>query len=335
MWIGALLAAATLLPEGCGGEEEADGLTRLRVSLRPYFSNGPLLLAEAEGYFTDEGLDLEMVEFPGGSVTQVLPPLLAGKVDVLASSVGIGVLNAMGQGARVRFVADKGHLEDGSCSTSAIVARGELVRSGEVRTVADLAGRRIALGTDLLGEFLYETALERSGLSPGEAERISLPTPSLLEGLNSGAVDAVSTLEPWLTHLQDAGHEILLPAEDVLPGQNWAAITYGPRLLDEEPELGHRFMRAYLRGVRRFAEGKTPRNLDVLTERTGMDRALLERLCWPAFRLDGRLNTASVMTFQDWALRKKLLDHPVTAREFWDGRFVEAASLAEASSPLP
>ena len=290
----AVALAALVAASGCGGETEHEtGLTPLRVSVRPYFSNGPLLLADAEGYFAEEGLVLEMVEFPGGSVTQVLPPLLAGKVDVVAGSVGIGVLNAMGQGARVRFVADKGHLEDGACSTSAIVARGDLVRSGEIRSVADLAGRRIAIGTDLLGEFMYETALERSGFSPAEAERISLPAPSLLEGLNSGAVDAVSTLEPWLTHLRAAGHEILLPAEKVLPGQNWAAITYGPRLLDREPELGHRFMRAYLRGVRRFTEGKTPRNLAVLAGRTGMDAALLERLCWPAFRSDGRLNTAS------------------------------------------
>ena len=85
-------------------------------------------------------------------------------------------------------------------------------------------------------------------------------------------------------------------------------------------------MVAYLKGVRRFNEGKTRRNIEILAKYTGLEPALVESACWTPFREDGRIDVNSVLEFQRWALANQLVDKPMTAKEFWDPRFVEYAN---------
>ena len=44
----------------------------------------PLTIAERKGYFKDEGLDVEILDFPGGA--QALQALLGGSVDVVSGA---------------------------------------------------------------------------------------------------------------------------------------------------------------------------------------------------------------------------------------------------------
>ena len=54
-------------------------------------------------------------------------------------------------------------------------------------------------------------------------------------------------------------------------------LYYGPAFLDKDPELGRRFMVAYLQGVKQYNEGKTERNLEILQNYTRLDRDLLKQ----------------------------------------------------------
>jgi NitT/TauT family transport system substrate-binding protein len=85
-------------------------------------------------------------------------------------------------------------------------------------------------------------------------------------------------------------------------------------------------MDAYLRGVRQYNEGKTPRNLDLLSRTTGLDREGLERACWIPMRDDGRIDVAGVGALQSWAVERGTLLRQLREDEFWEPRFVEEAS---------
>jgi NitT/TauT family transport system substrate-binding protein len=123
-----------------------------------------------------------------------------------------------------------------------------------------------------------------------------------------------------------AGHScVLAPIQQVMPDAQYSVVLYGPNLLDENPDAGRRFMVAYLKAVRQLARGKTERNRAVLAAQTGLDPAFLEVACWPALRIDGSINSASVLDFQAWAVESGLVEDPVTEGEFWDSSFVEYA----------
>ncbi|MEZ4640610.1 MAG: ABC transporter substrate-binding protein [Caldilineaceae bacterium] len=58
----------------------AEAKTPLRVTIFPYLSFSPLYIAQEEGYFSAEGLDVEFVRFQRNS--ESLTALLRGEVDV-------------------------------------------------------------------------------------------------------------------------------------------------------------------------------------------------------------------------------------------------------------
>ena len=150
--------------------------------------------------------------------------------------------------------------------------------------------------------------------------------PELLPALETGRVDFVATTEPYLSRALEADCGILwMPAGKLIPGFQFACLVYGPSLLEIDPDLGLRFMIAYLAAVRQYNEGKSERNLEILARRTGLERDFLLKACWPAFRADGSISSQSIMDFQDWGSSRGFLDRPVSVKEFWEPRFVEQA----------
>ena len=125
---------------------------------------------------------------------------------------------------------------------------------------------------------------------------------------------------------ETAGAEIWAAPKDILPDSEFAVILYGPSLLEENRAGGERFMRAYLRAVRQYNEGKTDRNVEILAKYTELDQDLIREICWPAIRDDGQINAGSVIQFQEWGLERGLLDSVVSEEEFWDSSFIDKAN---------
>jgi hypothetical protein len=103
-------------------------------------------------------------------------------------------------------------------------------------------------------------------------------------------------------------------------------VAFGPTILKENPAAGERFMVAYLKGVRRFAEGMDEAMLALLEKELELERALLSEMCPPYIPLDGAIDARSIVAFSEWAAAKDLIDAPVTAEMFWEPRFVEYAN---------
>jgi NitT/TauT family transport system substrate-binding protein len=322
---------------GCDTSEDAPGTDEpavLRVMMLPHLTFAPLLIAQEEGFFAAEGLDVRFYRL--GTPASTVPLLLQGKLDVLPTPASPALLNAIGRGSPVRFVADKGHLPASrSCSHMSIVVRRELLKpEGSGETPSDGAShapsiRRLSTSREALFRFLVTKAFESRGLSLEQVERIYLPAAAELDALRDGAVDAAFISDPWKSRLVEGGDgAVWVELEDVVPDMQYSLIVYGQKLLEEEPELGRRFMVAYVRGIRQLNQGKTERNLEVLEAATGFDREELRRLCWPSFRDDGRINAESVIDFQRWLVNRGLIDVSVPEQQFWEPSFTEYANQA-------
>jgi NitT/TauT family transport system substrate-binding protein len=334
VWRAVLGGLFALLMAGCSDTRvSADDLAVVRINMRPYLSNAPLLIADAERYFEAEGIRLEMVEIVQNTA-QSLPSLARGQVDVIAGALSIGLINAIARGASLKVVADKGHLGAGpdGCSWSALVARQSLPLDEAVPAPGVQVRRRIAVNRGGYDAFFVGRVLERSGHQLEAMDLLDLPPASYIAAMRSGSIDLAAISEPWLSHLTRDGHPIIARAEEEVPGMQAAVLIFGPELLIKRREVGERFIRAYLRGVRRYNEGRTPRNLEILTDRTGFGAELLQQVCWPTIRSDGAIHTASILDFQRWAIERGLLKQPVTAAEVVDASFITSAAASLARS---
>lgn len=325
-----ILSVAAVIATACGpadtGPPTAE-LTTIRVSGSPHLYVAPLYLADAAGYFAEQGLKIEVLVLPG-STAEAVPSLATGRLDVITGRVSIGLFNAMARGAPIRFVASQSRLMPGSCVSDGLMIRSSLVENGHLPPVADFRGRRILVNPNTQDGYWFETLLRSGGLTLDDIEPVTIPNIATLEAMRRGSIDLAAVPEPHVTYLLDAGHHLYAAARDIAPGLQTRVLVFGPTLLEENPDLGRRFIAAYFEGVRKYNEGKTDSNLDILSEALGIDREVLQRMCWPSMPSDGRINVASLLDFQAWAVRKGLLRNPVAEDAMWEPRFVEDVSPA-------
>lgn len=319
-----ILSVAAVLASACDRSDSDPPveLTTIRVSGSPHLYVAPLYLAQAAGYFAERGLRVEVIVVPG-STAEAVPALATGRLDVITGRVSIGLFNAMAQGAPIRLVASQSRLMPGSCVSDALMIRSGLVENGRLPPVSDFRGRRIVVNPNTQDGYWLEILLRSAGLTLDDIRPVTIPNIATLEAMRRGSIDLAAVPEPHVTHLSDAGHRLYAAARDIAPGLQTRVLVFGPNLLEENPDAGRRFVAAYLEGVAKYNEGTTASNLDILTEALGMDREVLERVCWPSMPADGRLDLASLRDFQAWAVGKELLRTPVAEDAMWDPRFLE------------
>lgn len=285
-------------------------------------SIAPLVIAEAEGYFESEGIRLEHAESPTRGM-QSIPLLDRGDIDVLASSLSIGVFAAIAAGSKMRLVADRGHVYDG-CEFNGVMGRGSQFTT-DSPTTAEVRGKTLSINPNGTAEFIVEKFLVARGLSFRDVRVVRLSEVAELQAVSTGAVDLMHASEPFVTRLKEAGTRVVGRASALAPGAHFGVIIYGPRML-EDRDLGRRFMTAYLRGVRRFTEGPTQRNVQILSERLGFEPALLRKSCFAGVYPDGRLDGAWLMEFQRWGVTKGYMDRTLELDDVIDLSFARSSA---------
>lgn len=303
--------------------EDLEPIT-IKLGLFPYSSYAPLYYALAEGYFSEQGIEIDIVDFTRQSDAVVA--LATGQIDVSGGVIDVATLVAIGEGNGLKIVADKGYVDPNStCAYGAWMARSELLESGEL-DITDIADKKVVLTKAGFFEFAMDKLLAPAELSTDDLEIIEMPAPSRLDALQTGAIDIAQVGEPWITRTLATGSAgIWLSFEETLPDAQYAVLWFGPTITEENPEAGYRFMIAYLQAVRQYNQGKTDRNVALMAEFTNSPLEEASSTCWQAFTLDGSVNLDFVLEFQQWAFDKGYLNRTMAVEEFWDGRFLEYA----------
>jgi NitT/TauT family transport system substrate-binding protein len=298
---------------------------KLRVLLLPHVSWGPIMIADAEGFFKAEGLDVDLVR--GLRAQESLAALVTDDIDVMPGPIRAGFLSAVAQGAKLRITAGQGELAPDGCTYFGIVVR----RGLQPSSVTPI--RRMRASQDGVTRFIVSRMLEPHHIELSAIETIQLPEAVLVSSLERGAIDAVAVSEPGLTRASKVG-TVWIKGQDVVPGFQWGVIAFGERLLGKDRETGMRFMRAYERGVAQYRTGKTARNVAIIAAATGDSEEITREACWPTFRAGSAIDWESIAQFQRWANAEGLMEHTLTRDQVWDSSFVSAArTLTDRGAP--
>lgn len=306
-------------------EAASSALTPIRAVVLPYITFAPFFIAKDEGYFEKEGLDVEFVRLvqPMAGVAEVAK----GSIDMTQVGTRVGIFNAMGRGANLRIVADKGGFAGEKTATSGFLIRKELLDAKGKPDWERIKGRKVSVDPTSFWGFLFEKYLSRNGLKMSDFDIEDLPVTVLPGAFDQGNVAIAHVTEPWVTKITRGGKVVLLVADASLsPNAHFSGICFGPSLLEGNPEAGERFMVAYLKGVRQYNKGKTDRNIGIIARNTGLDSRSVAESAWPAIRNDGQMDISGFVEFQRWAKGKGYLDVVVPAEKLWDPRFVEQAN---------
>jgi NitT/TauT family transport system substrate-binding protein len=267
--------------------QQASKPTHLKAVVFPFLALAPFFIAQEEGYFAEQNLDVEFVKI---KENVAFTALARGELDVWSGMMAIGSLNAIQRGSHIRFVAPRGSFAPDGCPFLAMIARKTLVDSGQLERPAQLKGRNVAWYRGSVEEYFLDKVIQKDGLTVDDFTRITIPPPADMGAMEKGTLDLTVAGEPWVTRLVRSGRGVLwVPVQDAIPGFQFS-------------------------------------DLEIIAKYTRLDKPLLEKACWPQFRNDGRMNIQSIKDFQDWAVAKGYLDRALPEEAFMDSSFIEHAN---------
>tara|TARA_R110002096_G_scaffold314706_2_gene508907 strand:- start:17495 stop:18481 length:987 start_codon:yes stop_codon:yes gene_type:complete len=205
----------------------------LRVGINPWPGYAPLFLAADQGFFSDEGVDVELVEL--SSLADVRRAFERGQTDGMASSL-VEVLDADRNSHRAPMIA---LMADYSNGADVILAK------RGITDIAELKGQRIGLEPSSLNRFILARALAQGGLSMDDVEIVSLPQVGLQEAVEMGTVDAVVTYPPISTGIEQTGLVAQVFSSADIPGEVSDVVSFNRETASRRSADIEAFVRAW------------------------------------------------------------------------------------------
>ncbi|MCW2845783.1 MAG: hypothetical protein JWN22_3699 [Nocardioides sp.] len=240
----------------CGGGAEAGATSckgsKVTAGIVNSLSDSILLIADAKGYFKDEGLEVTLSKFD--SAAKMIPLLGSGQLDVGAGAPSAGFYNAVSRDINLKIVADKGELVT-NYDYMPILVRRDLVDSGEVKTVADLKGLTVAEpaeGTTTAATL--DAVLTSGGLTYDDIQHEFLGFPDQFAAFENGSIDAATTTEPTATTIVDSGAAVrFADSTEEYNEQQLAVVLYSSNFAEKKSAAAQCFMNAYVRATHDYS----------------------------------------------------------------------------------
>ena len=202
-----------------------------------------MAVVEAEGFYEEEGLDVEMTVFP--SATEALQQLAGGGADVGLMTV-----------EPVAIGHDKGmDLKYFTSYWEKWIYSLQVPEGSDVTSIADLEGKRIGVSSVASsGATFARTVMELNDLDPDSAELVPIGVGARqIEAVKSGKVDALAMWDTVYQDVRNTGVELTpLPVEQTAEGWGGGFVAKQETIDSKGDEL-ERFGRAVAKAFA-FAE---------------------------------------------------------------------------------
>jgi len=221
-----ILLAAALSASGCTRAPA----TAIRFGIMPDADSLPFMVADANGWFEDQGMAVELVPFANAQEREAA--LQAGAIDGAVSDLLAAAFAAAG-GFDLRVTS----VTDGRYGLA--VAPGSTAAGP-----ADLRGASIGLSTNTIINYAVDAIMEAAGLSPGSYTATAIPKiPVRMEMLLAGQVDAACLPEPLLSAAAVRGARIVATTDAA--GVDAGVVVFRKAFLDERLRDVQRLYTAY------------------------------------------------------------------------------------------
>ncbi len=304
--INALIVLSLLtiaLASGCGGEpsptESSAEAPVLRIGLLPILDAMPFFIAQENGYFTDEGIQVEAVNV--NSALERDQMMQAGEIDGQINDL-IATASFNRDETRIRVVATAFHATAESPQFRILAAPGSRIASPE-----DLAGVPIGGSENTIIEYVVERMLGQAGLLPDEIVLESVPAiPTRYEMLMSGDLQAAALPDPLAQAAIEAGAILVLDDTDY-PQYSQSVISFRVDVLEEQPDAVRAFLRAWGRAVEELNSG-TEAYRDLFVANVRVPESVRGTYTIPTFPLNRAPTEDEWADVVEWMLSKGLLD---------------------------
>ncbi|HEX5509066.1 MAG TPA: ABC transporter substrate-binding protein [Pseudolabrys sp.] len=317
--------------------------TKIRIGLVRLISSGPIFIAEARKFFDKVNLDVELKYFADGALA--MPALIAGELDLTASTLNAGLFNAVAKGAPYKLILDRGIEKPGSGSMT-IVASNKMIEAGytSVDKAKLLKGKKIAIqAPGSIDQFLFGRAAEKAGLDPIHDLNWSsgMPYPDMIKLMGVGQADAANIPVPlaFLAEKNKVG-KIIGAGSDIEPNAQLACWVMSSKFLSENKSAAIRFAMVHTYAGRLFnkaAAAKDPDVVKIIADATKVPAPLIVKAAprWTWFDEQGMPNVDSCLAQGKFWNKIRLVNATVGKDRLFDlSPAIEADARLSKSNPF-
>jgi NitT/TauT family transport system substrate-binding protein len=187
--------------EGSGGE--AQGTETVALGTIPIIDVAPVYLGQEQGFFEDEGIELDLSAGQGGAA--IVPGVASGSIDIGFGN-NLSLVVAASSGLPLQVIAS-GVDSTGDAATDPFAI---VTADPAITRPADLAGRTVATNTiNAIGDTAVKASVRADGGDPDAVTFVELPFPNMGASLTAGDVDAAWIAEPFITINAPQGIRVL------------------------------------------------------------------------------------------------------------------------------
>ncbi len=244
-----LLASLPLQQAGAQNKLEKTKVS-IAVGGKNLFYYLPLTIAERLGYFKDEGLDVEISDFPGGA--KALQALVGGSADVVSGAYE-HTINMQAKGQNIQAFVLQGRAPQ-------IVLAYSTKNMPNYQSIADLKGKKIGVtAPGSSSSMMASYVLSKGGLKPSDVSFIGVGAgPGAVAAMRSGQLDAICNLDPVISMLLDKNEikiisdtRTLKDTKAVYGGNMPAAVLYAPTsFIEKNPNTTQALTNAIVRALK-------------------------------------------------------------------------------------
>lgn len=326
-----LATLAAMLPLGSVAQE----LTTVKFGSINATSDAGVFLADELGFFTEEGLKVEITTIDNAPA--LTAAIATNQLDVAGISVTPGLFTATEQGINLRIVGDKQSFSPGFGSTK-IVVRSAAVGADEKATVEALRGKTVAVNSRSAITYYFITQLlAKYGMTEADVNLIELSYANIATSLRDGRIEVGTLIEPFVTQVVGTNEGQLLGGDllEFVPG---GQMSVTPLVYSEgfraKQEAAEAFMRAYFKGVRAYNDAfvkgiDKDRVIAVIADRTRVSAELIGKSFLPGLDPNQRFNPEAFLAIQSFYASKGLIRNTADNLDnLVDTSFADAALAA-------
>ena len=199
-----IVAAMALGFAGLALTQEKPELSKVRIGVggKAALYYLPLSITERLGYFKDEGLEVEINDFQGGSKS--MQALVGGSVDV-ASGAYEHTISIQPKGQTIQAFVAQGRYPGFALGIGK-------ARATAYKSPKDLKGMKIGVtapgsGTQTFVEYL----LNKDGLKGSDVSFVGVGAAAAgAAAVRTGRIDAISNIDPLMTELESTGDVVIV-----------------------------------------------------------------------------------------------------------------------------
>lgn len=263
--LAALVLGAALATGAAAQAPEKKKIT-IAVGGKTLFYYLPLTVAERQGYFKDEGLEVEIPDFPGGA--RALQALVGGSADMVSGAYE-HTINMAAKKQPIKAVVLQ-------AKYSSIVLLLPKDKAAKYKSGKDLKGLKIGVTAPGSSTNMFvNNLLAKDGLKPTDVAIVGVGTGAgAFAALDKGEIDAISNLDPVITQLESTGKFVAVAdsrtekgMNEIYGGDYHASVIYiTDEFIKKNPNTVQAVVNAMVRANRWIAKATPQQIVDLMPE---------------------------------------------------------------------